>query len=169
MRCDLPAGRRAANSRSMATFRRAVGEASPDSSHAALAGSSSSSAGSTTTSARASSPSSRSSGFVNAAWAGPRRPRMTTSVTEAAANAAIAWSAVSVDASSSGSSTSMRATSIATFPLPITTARSHDRSNASSACAGWPLYQATNSVAATDPGRSSPGIPSRLSVGVPTA
>ena len=35
-RCDLPAGRRAANSRSMATFRRAVGEASSDSSHAAL-------------------------------------------------------------------------------------------------------------------------------------
>jgi hypothetical protein len=94
---------------------------------------------------------------------------MTTSVTEAPANAAIAWSAVSVDASSSGSSTSIRATSIATLPLPITTAREHDRSNASSAWPGWPLYQATNCVAAADPGRSSPRIPSRLSVGVPTA
>jgi hypothetical protein len=51
----------------------------------------------------------------------------------AAAKAAIAWSAVSVAASSSGSSTSIRATSMATFPLPITTARSHDRSNACSA------------------------------------
>ena len=106
---------------------------------------------------------------MNAACAGPRRPRITTSVTAAAANAASAWSAVSVDASSSGSSTSIRATSIATLPLPITTAREQDRSNVSSACPGWPLYQATNRVAATEPGRSSPGIPSRLSVGVPTA
>ena len=34
---------------------------------------------------------------------------------------------------------------------------------------GWPLYQATNSVAGHDPGRSSPGCPSRLSVCEPTA
>ena len=64
---------------------------------------------------------------------------------------------MSVGASSSGSSTSIRATSIATLPLPTTTAREHERSNSASAKSGWPLYQATNSVAATDPWRSSPG------------
>ena len=63
----------------------------------------------------------------------------------------------------------MRATSIATLPLPITTARPPLRSNMWSAKWGWPLYQATNSVAACEPGRSSPGIPRRLSVEVPTA
>ena len=41
-RWDLSAGPRAANSRSMSMFRRVVGEASPDSSHTALEGSSSS-------------------------------------------------------------------------------------------------------------------------------
>ena len=91
---------------------------------AAECSSSSTSAGSTMTSARFSSPSSRSSGFVNAACAGPRRPRMTTSLDlRLRRTPSIAWSAVSVAASSSGSSTSMRATSIATLPLPITTAR----------------------------------------------
>jgi len=40
----------------------------------------------TWTSARASSPSSRSSGVVNAACAGPRRPTITTSCTDAPAN-----------------------------------------------------------------------------------
>ncbi len=63
----------------------------------------------------------------------------------------------------------MRATSMATLPLPITTAREAERSNSWSAKSGWPLYQATNSVAECDPGRSSPGIPSLLSVEVPTA
>ena len=91
----------------------------------ARAGSSSSrSPGRRSTSARCSSPSSRSSGLVNAACAGPRRPSMTTSLDlRRRASASIAWSAVSVAASSSGSSTSIRATSIATLPLPITTAR----------------------------------------------
>ena len=42
------------------------------------------------------------------------------------ASTSSAWSAVSVGASSAGASTSMRATSSATLPLPITTARSAD-------------------------------------------
>ena len=66
---------------------------------------------------------------------------------------------MSVGASSSGVSASMRATSTATLPFPITTARSPDRSNSSSWKSGWPLYQATNSVAGHEPGRSSPGMP----------
>ena len=61
-----------------------------------------------------------------------------------------------------GESTSMRATSSATLPLPITTARSAERrSNSRSVWSGWPLYQPTNSVAACEPGRSSPGMPER--------
>ena len=134
-------------------MRRAVASAASDASHAELSSSSATSAGSTTTSARASSPSSRSSGLVNAACAGPRRPSTTTSSTDAARNASSAWSAVSVGASSSRSSTSIRATSIATLPLPTTTARRAERSKVWSAKWGWPLYQATNSVAACEPGQ----------------
>ena len=93
------------------------------------------------------SPSSRSSGFVNDACTGPRRPRMTTSETWPAASGPSAWSAVSVTASSPGSSRSMRARSVATLPLPITTARCAERSNDSSTASGWPLYQATKRVA----------------------
>ena len=63
----------------------------------------------------------------------------------------------------------MRATSTATLPLPITTARSAVRSNSSSVASGWPLYQATKRVAGYEPGRSSPGMPSRLSSVVPNA
>ena len=73
----LPSGARAAYSRSRSTLRRAVERSSA--SAASLAGSSSRSAGSTITSAPASSPSSFSSGFVNAACAGPRRPSITIS------------------------------------------------------------------------------------------
>ena len=62
----------------ISTFLRGVRSPSP-SIERALWESSSTSAGSTTTSASVSSPSSRSSGFVNAAWAGPRRPMITTS------------------------------------------------------------------------------------------
>ena len=58
----------------------------------------------------------------------------------------------------------MRAQSIATFPFPITTTRSCERSNSRSWKSGWPLYQATNSVAGHEPGRSSPGMPRRRSV-----
>ncbi len=91
------------------------------------------SSGLTMMSARVSSPSSRSSGVVNAACAGPRRPSTITSWTEAEASGVIAWSAVSVTATSSGSSTSMRATSTATLPLPTTTARVALRSKLRSA------------------------------------
>jgi hypothetical protein len=56
-------------------------------------------------------------GVVNAACAGPRRPSTTTSSTCALESASSAWSAVSVGASSSGSSTSIRATSIAALPF----------------------------------------------------
>ena len=72
------------------------------------------------------SPSSRSSGLVNAAWTGPRRPRTRISLIPFSARASIACSAVSVASSSSRFRPSMRATSVATLPLPITTARSHD-------------------------------------------
>src|SRR5436190_545423 len=109
------------------------------------------------------------SGFVNAAWAGPRRPRTTISRTPHSASGSIAWSAVSVASSSGRVSASIRVTSVATLPLPITTARSHERSNSCSAKSGCALYQATNAVAACDPGRSSPGIPRWRSVGVPYA
>ena len=146
----------------MARLRRAVGEASSS-------GSSATSDGSTIDVDARQLAELAQLGVVKAASAGPRRPSTATSVIEAAPSAAIAWSAASVDASSRGSMTSIRATSSATLPLPITTARVQDRSNAASAYRGWPLYQATNSVAATDPGRSSPGRPSRLPRGVPTA
>ncbi len=93
---------------------------------------------------------------------------MTISSTPAVQIASTASGVVSVGASSSGVSASIRAQSIATFPFPITTARSCERSNMQSWKSGWPLYQATNSVAAHDPGRSSPGMPSRRSVCAPT-
>ena len=51
----------------------------------------------------------------------------------------------------------MRATSRATLPFPITTARSCERSNSRPWKSGWPLYQATNAVAGHEPGSSSPG------------
>ena len=105
---------------------------------------------------------------MNAACTGPRRPSITISSTPAPQIASIASGVVSVGASSSAVSASMRAQSIATFPFPITTARSCERSNTRSWKSGWPLYQATNSVAAHEPGRSSPGMPSRRSVCAPT-
>jgi hypothetical protein len=49
---------------------------------------------------------------------------MTMSLIVEALKISIAWSPVSVGASSSGASAIMRATSTATLPLPITTARS---------------------------------------------
>ena len=80
-------------------------------------------------SAPASSPSSPTSTGVQAACTGPRRPTTTISRIPAPLIAAIAASVVSVGASSSGVRASMRATSSATFPFPITTARSCERSN----------------------------------------
>ena len=83
-----------------------------------------------------SSPSSSTSGFVNAACAGPRRPMISTSRTDDARKASSAWSATSVTRSSSSESTSIRATSIATLPLPITATRSAERSNSRSRVVG---------------------------------
>ena len=157
-----------ANARSSSTFLRAVNVPSC-SSHSAETGSSSTSAGSTCSATPSRRPSSRSSALVNAACAGPRRPSTTTSSIALARRASSAWSAMSVCASSSGSRVRIRITSAATLPLPITTARRAERSNARSRKSGWPLYQATNSVAAQLPGRSSPGIPSDLSVCAPVA
>ncbi len=114
-------------------------------------------------------PISRSSALVNAAWAGPRRPSTTTSSMPDARSASSACSAVSVRSSSAGSSVSMRATSAATLPLPMITARLPDSGGSSSRRSGWPLYQPTKSVAGSEPGRSSPGMPSDLSVWAPTA
>ncbi len=162
-----PAGGRAAKSRRISKFRRTMLLLAASS--ASLAGSSSSSAGSTWMPAPASSPISWSSVEVHAACTGPRRPRTWISRSADPAIASIAASVVSVGASSSRVSASIRATSSATFPLPTTTARSPERSNASSWKSGWPLYQATSSVAAHEPGRSSPGIPSLRSACDPTA
>ena len=63
----------------------------------------------------------------------------------------------------------MRATSIATFPAPITTAVDVLRSTFSSLKSGCALYQGTNVAADMDPGRSSPGIPSFLPSEEPVA
>ena len=60
--------------------------------------------------------------------------------------------AVPVAASTSGSVTRIRATSSATLPLPITTARPLEMSGAISSKCGCALYQPTKSTAATLPG-----------------
>ena len=54
----------------------------------------------------------------------------------------------------------MRATSIATFPAPITTAVSASSGVSTPTKSGWALYQGTKTAADKDPRRSSPGIPS---------
>ncbi len=93
-----------------------------------------------------------SSGTVQAACRGPRLHSTTTSRIRLTAKASSAWSAISVRASASTSEARTRATSSATLPLPTMTARSADRSKTEPANSGWPLYQATNSVAAWLPG-----------------
>ncbi|CAB5060535.1 unannotated protein [freshwater metagenome] len=113
--------------------------------------------------------SSRSSGDVNAACSGPRRALITTSRIADSLSAAIAWSAVSVGSSSLGSRANMRATSIATFPAPITTAVVQFKSILKSAKSGCALYQGTKCAAEIDPGKSSPGIPSFLPTAEPVA
>jgi hypothetical protein len=138
-------------------------------SSAALAGSSPSSSGSTITSAPASSPISWSSVEVHDACTGPRRPITTISRMLELEIASIERSVLSVGASSSLVRASMRAMSSATFPFPMTTARSTERSKSRSWKSGWPLYQATSSVAGHEPGTSSPGMPRRRSVCDPTA
>ncbi len=137
----------------------------------ATASARSSSAASTITSASASSPSSSSSGFVKAACAGPRRPTTTTSRTLLRASTSSAWSAVSVGASSlRGEHEHAR-----DVEGDVAVADHHralgrePESSSRSVWSGWPLYQPTNSVAACEPGSSSPGIPSGRSDGEPVA
>lgn len=114
-------------------------------------------------------PSSRSSLVVNLPWEGPRRATMCTSRTPLAPSAPSAACGMSVGASSAAPRASIRVTSTATFPAPITTAeRTPVRSKAPGSVSGWPLYQDTNAVAEWTPARSSPGIPSSRSRAAPT-
>ena len=76
--------------------------------------------------------------------------------------ASIAWSAVSVGSNSLGSRANMRATSIATFPAPITTAVSASSGVSTPTKSGWALYQGTKTAADREPRRFSPGIPKLL-------
>ena len=86
----LPSGSRWEKSVKISTLRRLVGSASSESSHSRLSSSSSISPASMSMSAFAISPSSRTSGLVKAAWAGPRRPSTRISLTLPAAKASIA-------------------------------------------------------------------------------
>ena len=63
----------------------------------------------------------------------------------------------------------MRAMSIATLPLPTTTARKPLKSYVRARSSGLALYQATNSGPEWLPGRYSWGIPMRRSAAAPTA
>ena len=165
IRCDLARGARAAYSREDLDVAPAVGvRRSPASGAGRRARPASRS-----TSARASSPSSRSSGFVNAAWAGPRRPsRITSSTVERPVRDRVVGGIR--DATSSGSSTQH--------------ARDVDRHVAVADHHGARRRRGRTRVRGTvgvavvpgdelrggcEPGRSSPGIPSRLSSAVPTA
>ena len=56
------------------------------------------------------------------AWDGPRRPTMWMSVTRLAASAVSAAWGMSVGASSAAPRASIRVTSTATLPMPMTTA-----------------------------------------------
>ena len=164
-----PRASRAAYSRSRSTLRRAVPRASA-SSAASLAGVElevgrvDDDVGAARARRAPSAP-----GGVNAACAGPRRPSITISrMPEADDRLDRRVGRVGRRELLVRCSASIRATSTATLPFPTTTARSPERSNSSSWKSGWPLYQATNSVAGHEPGRSSPGIPSRRSVCAPT-
>ena len=96
----------------------------------------------------ASSPSSRSSGFVNAACAGPRRPSTTTSLTARARErldrvVGGVGRRELVGVEHEHARDVDRDVAVADRPRR---ARA-ERSNSWSAASGWPLYQATNSVA----------------------
>jgi hypothetical protein len=93
---------------------------------------------------------------------------MWISVTWLAASVARAACGMSVGLSSARPRASIRVTSTATFPTPITTADRASRRNPASTASGWALYQDTNCVADQLPGSSSPGMPRCRSVAAPT-
>ncbi len=95
------------------------------------------------------------SGRVNADCAGPRRAAITTSRTlRPAQRRQRVIGDVGAGQCRRDRPVRMRATSRATLPLPMTTTRSWLRSTGRSAKSGWPLIQATISVAVPLPGRS---------------
>lgn len=96
------------------------------------------------------------------------RPTMWTSATRLAASAVSAGCGMSVGLSSLAPRASIRATSTATLPTPMTTADRAPTTKPSAAESGCALYQDTNSVADQLPGSSSPGIPRCRSVAAPT-
>ena len=75
----------------------------------------------------------------------------------------------SVSRRSSGLRIRILATSTATFPTPMTATDSASRTYLPGSTSGWPEYQLTKSVAATLPGRSSPGMAMRRSRIAPVA
>ena len=83
---------------------------------------------------------------MNRTCVGPRRPKTCTSVTGEARRPASTFAGISVGARSSGCLASMRATSSATFPLPIT-AMDRAVSGHSRGTSGCPSYQLTKSAA----------------------
>ncbi len=85
-----------------------------------------------------------------------------------AASAVSAACGMSVRLSSAAPRASIRVTSTATLPTPITTAERAPRTKPAAVASGWALYQDTNSVADQLPGNSSPGMPSWRSVAAPT-
>lgn len=87
---------------------------------------------------------------------------MWTSVTRLAASAVSAGCGMSVGLSSVTPRASIRVTSTATLPTPMTTADRAPTTKPSAVASGCALYQDTNSVADQLPGRSSPGMPSRM-------
>lgn len=93
---------------------------------------------------------------------------MLISDTRLAARAVSAACGMSVGLSSATPRASIRVTSTATLPTPMTTAERTPVRNPSAAASGCALYQDTNSVADQLPGRSSPGIPRRRSPAAPT-
>ncbi len=112
--------------------------------------------------------SSRSSGVVNDACCGPRRPTTHTCRTRDAASSSSTSCGMSVDESCSRAASRTRATSTATFPTP-----KHIAVVTPPRCwvwaSGWPEYHATNSRAETEPCRSSPGTARRRSSDAPAA
>ena len=100
--------------------------------------------------------SSRSSSGVNFTCAGPRRPNTCTSVTGEAARSRYTLSGISVGSRSSACLDRIRATSRATFPLPITATcvASNGQCRGTSGC---PSYQDAKSAPPNEPSSSTPG------------